>query len=71
MGELLSENNATSRCYDNISQAKYYVPPHPLKNLLTRVYQNESVAHERTVDASHKDLLLLPQTVRHHQDPAR
>ena len=40
MGELLSENNATSRCYDNISQAKYYVPPHPLKNLLTKGYQN-------------------------------
>ena len=29
-GKLLEKNIATFRCYDNISQAKYYVFPTPL-----------------------------------------
>ena len=31
MGELLEKNIATFRCYENISQAKYYVSPHPFQ----------------------------------------
>ena len=38
VGELLEKNIATFRCYGNISRAKYYVPPRPLKNLLAKGY---------------------------------
>ena len=32
------KNIATFRCYGNISLAKYYVPPLPFKNFLTRKF---------------------------------
>ena len=33
-GNFLQKNIATFRCYGNISQAKYFAPPHPFKNSL-------------------------------------
>ena len=32
----MMKNIATFRCYGNISLAKYYVPPLPFKNFLTK-----------------------------------
>ena len=53
MGELLQKNIATFRCYGNISRAKYYVPPHPLKTFLT-VFKNKFVTHRIDSRREHK-----------------
>ena len=72
MGELLEENIATFRCYDNISLAKYYVSPTPLQELADKgSFKTSLVVHKQTVGASLKDLLLLSRARVHHQDPTR
>ena len=71
VGELFDKNNATFRCYDNISQAKYYVPPHPLKNLLTRGLKNEFFALLTDSRGARKHRALLSRAAEHHQDPIR
>jgi len=50
VGELFEENNATFRCYDNISRAKYYVSPTPLQKLPNNCCKIELLVYKQTGD---------------------
>ena len=50
-GNFLQKNIATFRCYGNILQAKYYVPPHPFKKALSKNIRRKFQTHGETVGA--------------------
>ena len=45
-GNFLQKNIATFRCYDNISQAKYYVSPTPLQKLSNTNFEKGFLTNE-------------------------
>jgi hypothetical protein len=62
----LQKNIATFRCYGNISQAKYYVPPAPPSKTFKQKAKGKFVQTDRRA-VQVKDLLLLSQKVEWKQ----